>query len=189
MIYDFIKNLSTVIKNLDLEYSKFNHQHIYNELFLLNSISDVEQKSTFDNFGEDHDYSFQFKDKLFYILNSRNETMCPVKQDYYFHYRNNRQCINNMPFLIVYDNHLYMVVIDQSGTILEYYQAQDPFILPIEHYIQRNGSTFVNYNNNNNIEFRLISETPNYKTNEERLYNVIQVQAIDLFLQVKVSGF
>lgn len=189
MINELIKALLTSSKETKILFQRINKENVLNVLFKNEFISNT--KILAKNNSSNFDYSFDFKGKTFYFLNTSNELMCPIKQNRYFKTDSNTLIShgNEIPFIFIFEELLYMIVINQEIEIIEFYRTENKLPLPFEHYIIRNGTTFVDYNNYNNIEFRLISETPNYEKIEDRNFKVEQVQAIDMLMQLKVANF
>ena len=83
-----------------------------------------------------------------------------------------------------------MVVFNINGDVVEYYKTFQTIPLPEENYVVLNGTTFVNYNNNNTLQFRLISETYEYSLkDQERDYNIQEVPALNILTQLKLANF
>ena len=187
---ELIQNISFIIKSLNNDLKLYNKKNVLNKLLDIQLINNINVLNTRNCNGKNNDCCFLFKNEIIFNISTKNEEMCPIKQDYYFQIKDKYMYTNNMPFIFIYQKHIYMVVFNINGDVVEYYKTFQTIPLPEENYVVLNGTTFVNYNNNNTLQFRLISETYEYSLkDQERDYNIQEVPALNILTQLKLANF
>ena len=183
MINKLIQELCKITKEINGIVSK---EMILKNLLLSSNVSNY--KFIVKN-REEENFSIDYNNEKFLFLDTFNEKMNPLKQDYYFQYIDKRSYENNIPFLFIYNKKMFLIVINQNSKLQEAYMTKQNLELPNSYYVVNNGTTFVDFNNFDKIEFRLVSEKPDHKDIDDRNFKIEQVEALNIFNQYKFELF